>query len=413
MNSDQILYLIIGILTFDFALEQFLDYRNYKSIGKTLPSIVSDVYEAEKYKKSQRYQKETARFSFLTSTVSFVLYIVVLSFGILGKVDEYLANYIDNNILRGVAFLGLSFIVSDVLTIPFQWYKTFIIEEKYGFNKSTISIFIVDKLKGYFLTALIGGGLISLLLYLIVEIGEHFWLYFWMVAAVFMLLINMFYTSWIVPLFNKLTPLEDGELRSAIENYSKKAKFELTNIFVIDGSKRSNKANAYFSGIGPRKKVVLYDTLINNHTTEELVAVLAHEVGHFKKKHIVWSLIISIFQIGLTLFILSQFIFQPTLSVALGAKGISYHLNLIAFGMLFSPISTIIGLLMNIFSRKNEYEADAFAAETSSASSLQLALKKLSSDNLSNLTPDAAYVFFHHSHPPLIKRLEALKRFST
>ena len=300
-------------------------------------------------------------------------------------------------------------IVSDLLTIPFQWYGTFVIEEKYGFNKTTVKTFITDKLKGYVLGALIGGAMLSVLIYLINSIGPDFWMWFGILAATFILFVNMFYTSLILPLFNKLTPLAEGELKTSIEEFARKINFPLDNIFVMDGSKRSAKANAFFSGIGKKKKIVLYDTLINNHTTEELVAVLAHEVGHFKKKHIIWSYLISIIQIFFVLFVLSKMVFNENLSIALGGSQQAIHLNLIAFGILFSPISSIIGLLMSMLSRKNEFEADAYAKETFDGKALSNALKKLSVDSLSNLYPHPAYVFFHYSHPPLIQRLEALK----
>ncbi len=297
---------------------------------------------------------------------------------------------------------------SDILTIPFQWYSTFVIEEKYGFNKTTVKTFISDKLKGYMLGALIGGGLLGAMIYLVNTIGPNFWIWFAILATAFMLFMNMFYTTLILPLFNKLTPLADGELKTAIEDFSRKINFPITNIFVIDGSKRSKKANAFFSGIGKKKKIVLYDTLIANHTTEELVAVLAHEVGHYKKKHIVWSLVLSVVQIVFTLFVLSLMVFNENLSLALGGQAQAIHLNLLAFTILFSPISAVTGLFMNAYSRKNEFEADAFAKKAYSGKALADALKKLSVDNLSNLYPHPAYVFFHYSHPPLLKRLERI-----
>ncbi len=219
----------------------------------------------------------------------------------------------------------------------------------------------------------------------------------------------MFYTSLIVPLFNKLTPLPEGELKSAIEAFAVKINFPLDNILVIDGSKRSKKANAFFAGIGKRKKIVLYDTLIANHTIEELVAVLAHEVGHYKKNHIIWGYVLSVIQIVFTLWVLSLLLFNPAVSMALGGTTLSVHLNLLAFGILFSPISSITGLLMNMYSRKNEFEADAYALETYDGRALANALKKLSVDSLSNLYPHPVYVFFHYSHPPLLKRLDALR----
>lgn len=269
--------------------------------------------------------------------------------------------------------------------------------------------FIIDKLKGYALGALIGGLLVSVLIYLIQQIGPSFWIWFGVMAAAFVLFINMFYTSFIVPLFNTLTPLPGGELKAAIESFAAKINFPLDNIFVMDGSKRSAKANAFFSGIGKKKKIVLYDTLIKNHSTEELVAVLAHEVGHFKKKHIIWSYLLSIIQIFFTLFILSLMVFNKDLSIALGGSLQAIHLNLLAFGILFSPISGITGLLMSLYSRKNEFEADAYARQTYSGKALTDALKKLSVDSLSNLYPHPLYVFFRYSHPPLLKRLKAIQ----
>jgi STE24 endopeptidase len=258
------------------------------------------------------------------------------------------------------------------------------------------------------LTAIIGGGLLALLIYLVRAIGPDFWILFAVIASLFIVFMNMFYASLIVPLFNKLTVLPDGELKSAIASFAKKVDFPLGNIYVIDGSKRSRKANAFFSGIGRKKKIVLYDTLINNHSTEELVAVLAHEVGHYKKKHIVWSLALSILQVTFTLWILSLMVYNENLSLALGGAQYAIHLNLFAFAILFSPISGATGLLMTVYSRKNEFEADAFARTNYDGRALANALKKLSVDSLSYLFPHPWYVFFHYSHPPLLKRLESI-----
>lgn len=305
-------------------------------------------------------------------------------------------------------FFGVVGLASDILTLPFQWYATFVIEERYGFNRTTLQTFITDKLKGYLLAALIGGGLLALLIYLVRAIGPDFWIWFALIASAFIVFMNMFYTSLIVPLFNKLTVLPEGELKSAISAFAEKVDFPLGNIYVIDGSKRSGKANAFFSGIGRKKKIVLYDTLIANHSIEELVAVLAHEVGHYKKKHIVWGLALSILQITFTLWILSLMVYNENLSFALGGAEYAIHLNLLAFAILFSPISGVAGLLMTWYSRKNEYEADAFARTHYSGPALANALKKLSVDSLSYLFPHPWYVFFHYSHPPLLKRLESI-----
>jgi len=410
MQPGALLIVLIALTSLDFITELILDYINLKYQKTELPEELKGIYNEEEFKKSQEYLKANSKFGFISSTFSFILMIAVLSTGLLGCIEESLRGSTGSSILEGLFFFGILFIVSDLLNMPFSIYHTFVIEEKFGFNKTTAKTFIIDKLKGYVLTAIVGGLVLGLLLWLVEKLGTNFWIYFWIFISLFLLLVNMFYTSIIVPLFNKLVPLGAGELREAIENYSKKNNFSLTNIFVIDGSKRSSKANAFFSGIGSRKKIVLYDTLINNHTQGELVAVLAHEVGHYKKKHVIIGLILSILQVGVMLFILSLLIFNPNLSYAFGDSQLSIPLNLIAFGILYSPISHITGLLMNIISRKHEYEADAFAANTSANIELQNALKKLSVNNLSNLTPHPAYVFMHYSHPPLLDRLRELKK---
>lgn len=410
MLPQTILLIILFLVIASYAFETFLTWLNAKSQPADISDSVAAFYDREKYKRSQQYHRHLTNFSFLASGFSFLLSVLMLAFGGFGWLDSVLRPYIHNDILLALAFFGILTIASDLLTIPFQWYSTFVIEERYGFNKTTIKTFITDKLKGYLLGAIIGGGLISLLIWLVQLIGPDFWILFSLLAAIIILLVNMFYTTLFLPLFNKLTPLEAGELKTAIESFSRKINFPLDNIFVIDGSKRSNKANAFFSGIGKKKKIVLYDTLIANHTTDELVAVLAHEVGHFKKKHIIWGYILSVVQVIFTLFVLSRMVFNENVSLALGGSELAIHLNLLAFGILFSPISGLTGLFMSLYSRKNEFEADAYAKETFSGAALASALKKLSVDNLSDLYPHPWYVFFHYSHPPLLKRLEAIER---
>jgi STE24 endopeptidase len=408
MTPQTILYIIIAISTISYLFGELLDYLNLKSQRTDIPNEIASFYDRTKYLKSLDYHRELTRFGFLTSAFSFALSLTMLVAGGFGWLDSLLRPLISNEILLALAFFGILVIVSDLLTIPFQLYSTFVIEEKYGFNKTTVKTFLLDKLKGYLLGAVIGAPLLALLIYLIQVIGPNFWIWFALIAAAFMLFMNMFYTSLILPLFNKLTPLPDGELKSAIQTFAQKINFPLDNIFVIDGSKRSNKANAFFSGIGKKKKIVLYDTLIERHTTDELVAVLAHEVGHFKKKHIIWGFALSIAQVFFTLFILSLMVYNQSLSLALGGSQQAIHLNLIAFTILFAPISGITGLLMSMYSRKNEYEADAYARENYNGTALADALKRLSVDSLSNLYPHPMYVFFHYSHPPLLKRLAAL-----
>lgn len=413
MDASSLLYLIIGIIVFDYLLDQSLDWLNLKHSKETLPVRLSDVYEKAEYEKSQRYHNTQARFSFLSSAFSLIISLSLLWFGGFGYLDGLLRPFFENEILLSLAFFGALFVLTDIINIPFQWYSVFVIEEKFGFNKTTPKTFVLDKLKGYVLGILIGGVLGYILLWLIQELGADFWLYALGVMGLFILMANLFYTSLIMPLFNKLTPLADGALKEKIEIYAKGVSFPLDNIFVIDGSKRSTKANAFFSGLGKKKKVVLYDTLIEKQSEEELIAVLAHEVGHFKKKHIVLSLVLSFAQMSAMLYVLSLLVLNADLSVALGGETMAVHLNLIAFALLFSPISRLTGLGMNILSRKNEFEADAYAAQTYAAEPLQESLKKLSVTSLSNLSPHPWYVFMHHSHPPLIQRLEALDRYKS
>jgi STE24 endopeptidase len=413
MEASSLLTIIIAIVAINFVLEQFLEVLNRNSKQDQLPEELQGVYDAEKYRQSLDYRRANDRFHTITSAFSFALYVSLLATGFFGWLDTQLQPYFENPVWLALAYFGVLFLASDILTIPFQLYSNFVIEEKFGFNKMTLKTFWTDKLKGYLLTILLGGLLAGTFLYLVISIGQNFWLYFWAIAAVVMILLNMFYTSIFVPLFNKLVPLQEGALRTAIERYSQEVDFPIKNIFVIDGSKRSSKSNAFFSGIGKQKKVVLYDTLIENHSTEELVAVIAHEVGHYKKKHILSGLLFSVLQVGFTLFVLSLLIFNEQLSLALGADSLAIHINLIAFGILFSPISTITGLMMNVWSRKNEFEADAYAATTYRGESLVNALKKLSAHNMSNLQPHPWYVFFHYSHPPLLQRLRAIRQHTT
>ena len=296
-----------------------------------------------------------------------------------------------------------------ILTTPFSYYKTFVIEERFGFNKSTPALFFMDKLKGLLMTIIVGGGLLALVIWFYQISGSLFWLYAWILFAVFAIVTNMFYARLIVPLFNKQTPLRDGGLRNKIESYATSVGFKLKNIFVIDGSKRSTKANAYFSGFGSEKRITLYDTLINDLEEEEIVAVLAHEVGHYRKNHIIINLFMSLLLTGFTLWLLGLFVSQEVFSLAIGVEKPSFHAGLVAFGILYAPISGITGFLMSVLSRKFEYQADNFAKETYAAQPLITSLKKLSRNSLSNLTPHPLYVKLHYSHPTLLQRYRNLK----
>lgn len=410
MTPEIILYVIIGIVGVGFVIDQVLDYLNLKHENAPLPNLLSGIYTNEEHQKSISYHKDLHNFQLISGLVTTVVTLLVLSMGWYGWLNNYLKAYTTDPMWLALLFLGVIFFITDLFSLPFQLYGTFVIEQKYGFNKSTIKLFFVDKIKTYLLGGIVGGVLAAVLFNLISSIGPSFWWMFWLVMIVFMLVINMFYTSLIMPLFNKLTPLGEGSLKQKIEDYCKKVEFPLSNIYVIDGSKRSSKANAFFSGIGKKKKVVFYDTLLNNHSEEELLAIFAHEVGHYKRKHIYSNLVIGIAQTGLLLFVLSKVVFSESLSMALGAGEKSFHLNVIAFTILFTPISTLIGIMFNSISRKNEYEADDYARDTTNKNDLAEALKKLSEKNLSNLNPHPLYVFVHYSHPPMLQRLQHLLR---
>ena len=409
MDKSLVFYCILFILIGEFILATVMNYLNAKRFKDPIPKDLSDVYNTEEYAKSQDYKLTNYKFGIFTSIFSLTLILLFLFFGGFAWVDNLAQSQSENIIIQALIFFGIIMIGSDILNIPFSYYQTFIIEEKFGFNKTSKATFFVDKLKQWAMTVVVGGGILSLVIWFFQWAGTNFWLYTWALVAVFTLFMNLFYSKLIVPLFNKQEPLEAGSLKEKIENYAAQVGFDLKNIFVINGSKRSTKANAYFSGFGKEKRVTLYDTLINDLEEEEIVAVLAHEIGHYKKKHIIFNLATSILLTGLMLLILSLFINNPEVSLAIGVNRPSFHAALIGFGILYSPISEITGLLMNVFSRKFEYQADDYAKHTYAALPLVTSLKKLSKNSLSNLTPHPAYVFMHYSHPPLIDRIRSLK----
>ncbi|WP_276166199.1 M48 family metallopeptidase [Zobellia alginiliquefaciens] len=403
-------YIIITILVLQFILETVLDRLNAQRYNDPVPEELNDVFDQAEYKKSQKYKKTNYNFGLITSSFSFILTLGFLIFGGFEWVDQMVRSVTTEPIPMALMFFGIIMIGSDIVTLPLSYYSTFVIEEKFGFNKTTKSTFFLDKIKGWLMMAVVGGAILSLIIWFFQLTGSYFWIYAWGLVAVFTIFMNLFYSKIIVPLFNKQTPLEEGSLKTKIETFAKNVGFELNNIFVIDGSKRSTKANAYFSGFGKEKRVTLYDTLINDLEEEEIVAVLAHEVGHYKKKHIIFNLIASVMLTGVTLFVLSLFVNNPAVSAAIGVSQPSFHAALIGFAILYSPISEITGLIMNHFSRKFEYQADDYAKDTYAALPLITSLKKLSKNSLSNLTPHPAFVFMHYSHPTLLDRIQNLKR---
>ena len=409
MDKTFVFYCIIFILIGEFILATVMNYLNAKRFKDPIPNDLSDVYNTKEYEKSQAYKLSNYKFGIVTSIFSLALILSFLFFGGFAWVDEVALEFSDNIILQALIFFGIIMIGSDILNTPFTYYRTFVIEEKFGFNKTTHKTFLIDKLKQWAMTVIIGGGILSLVIWFFQYAGTNFWIYTWGLITVFTLFMNLFYSKLIVPLFNKQEPLEAGSLKEKIEKYAAQVGFDLQHIFVINGSKRSTKANAYFSGFGKEKRVTLYDTLINDLEEDEIVAVLAHEIGHYKRKHIIFNLSTSILLTGFMLFLLSLFINNPEVSLAIGVDRPSFHAALIGFGILYSPVSEITGLLMNYFSRKFEYQADDYAKNTYAAIPLVSSLKKLSKNSLSNLTPHPAYVFMHYSHPPLIDRIRNLK----
>ena len=417
MTAQLWFFIIISLVIFNYLFSNLLDYINHRNWKDEIPNELKDFYDKEKYKKAKNYALSKNKISLFSSSLSFLLVISLIVFNGYGIIDQFVSSsisrffaslQISSNFIQSGIFFLILFILNSFISIPFSYYNTFVIEEKFGFNKTTKLTFFIDIIKSTLLSFFIGGILLFLALYLYENLNDGFWLWLWIGLSLLMILINMFYADLIVPIFNKLTPLDDGELRNKIEKYSKDVGYLLKNIYVIDGSKRSTKANAFFSGLGPRKTIALYDTLIEKHSENELVAVLAHEVGHFKKKHIFSGLIMSIIQIGIMSFFFELCLKLPEISIALGGSESSFHLGLVGFSIIFSPISILSGIIMNYKSRKNEFEADAYAKETFNGEDLSLALKKLSVDSLSKIYPHPLYVFFHYSHPPLIQRLRAL-----
>ena len=406
------IYAIIILVTiiFSFILDLISNWLNLKALDPKLPDEFQDVFDAEKYRKSQEYTKVNTRFGFITSIFGLALTLVFWFAGGFDYLDQIVRGWNLHFIWTGLLFIAILMFAKSFVSLPFSIYHTFVIEEKFGFNKTTVKTFILDMVKGVGLGILLGGPLLAGLLAFFQYTGDYAWLYAWAATTAFTLIVQFIAPTWIMPLFNKFTPLEDGELRQTIMDYAKKVNFSLQNLFVMDGSKRSSKSNAFFTGFGKNKRIALFDTLIEKHTVKELLLVLAHEIGHYKKKHIIKSMIISVLHMGIMFYLLSIFLNHKGLFDAFYMQEMSIYAGLIFFGMLYSPVEMILSVFMQIFSRKNEFEADHYAAETTKDSQSMIdALKKLSVDNLSNLTPHPFYVFLNYSHPPVLQRINALK----
>ena len=410
MSSETIFFIIVVFLCLDFVLERVLESLNSKHMSPVLPDSLKGIYEEKEYSRFQSYKRENGRLDSWSSGVGFVVMIVFLVAGGFGWYNSWVVSLTDSVVWQTILFVvGLS-VVSSVLDIPFDYYATFRIEEKYGFNKTTRRVYWLDTVKELFLSLVLGGVLLALVVWFYTWAGTYFWLYAWGAVTLFSVFMAMFYSQLIVPLFNKQTPLQEGSLRNKIQAFAGKVGFKLDNIYVIDGSKRSTKANAYFTGLGPKKRVVLYDTLIDELTEEEIVAVLAHEVGHYKKRHTLRSMVVSVIQMGVLFWLFSLCVNNVALSEALGGDRAYFQMGLIAFAILYSPVNLILGVGMNVWSRNNEYEADAFAARYYEGDYLVSGLKKISVKSLSNLTPHPLYESIYYSHPSLLKRIDAIKR---
>lgn len=409
INPETLFNVLITIIVLNFLKDSILDYLNSTYFNNEIPEIISDIYDNEKYLKSQEYKKTQYKFNRISSIYSLLILLLFFYFDGFLIVDNYCRSLFDSEIVISLSFFGIIYFGNDILSIPFSLYYTFIIEERFGFNKTSFKTFITDKLKSWLLTILFGGGILCFIILQFESVGQNFWIVAWTFMSILTVLIQGLYAQVIVPLFNKQTKLEDGELKSEIEKYSTNVGFNLSNIFVIDGSKRSTKANAYFSGFGKQKRVTLYDTLINKLNKEQIVAVIAHEIGHYKKNHIIFNLLFSIIQTGIMLYILSLLIYMPIFSEALNIENHSFHIALVTFSILYTPISEISSLIFNLFSRKFEYEADEYADKSFDGKYLIQALKVLTKDSLSNLTPHPKYVWWHYSHPTLLERINQLR----
>lgn len=402
-------FIILIALLGSYALEIVSDLLTLSSLQNEPPEELKDLYDPKEYQKSQEYTRERIRFGFMHSTANLIVILTFWFAGGFNFLDQLLRSYGWAEMTTGIVFIGTLFLGSALINLPFSIYSTFVLEEKFGFNKTTWKIFLADKIKGLFLGIILGLPLLMAILWFFEAAGSAAWLYGWATVTAFTLIIQYIAPVWILPLFNKFTPLEEGVLKQTILNYAQSVQYPLKDILVMDGSKRSAKANAFFTGWGENKRIALFDTMLGKYSVEEILAVVAHEVGHCKLKHTIKGTITSVLSTGVLFYLLSVFIKNPELFEAFGMAHISTYAGLVFFGMLYTPIEVFLSIVMNIFSRKYEYEADRYSAETTGHGDyLIAALKKLSVHNLTNLTPHPLSVFLYYSHPPLKDRIRAL-----
>ncbi len=409
MNGYLIFILIVIIGT--YLLELIIELLNLKHISPELPAEFKDTYDEERYKKSQYYLRDNTVSGLVNKTFFTLVSLALILFGGFNFIDQLARSFSFGPIITGLIFTGILVIILQVLDIPFDLYDTFVIENRYGFNKTTLKTYILDMIKGALLGVILGGIVFVCILWFFDKFPVWAWLYSWIALTAFQLFISFIAPVVIMPIFNKFVPLDNEELVHAVKEYADSQNFKMKGLFKMDGSKRSTKSNAYFTGFGRFRRIVLFDTLIEKHTIDELVSILAHEMGHYKKNHILKTIIITILTTGVMFFLLSLFINNPGLFRAFSMENISIYASLVFFGFIYAPVSEIISILANCLSRKHEYEADAYAVKTGNKpESMISALKKLSVDNLSNLSPHPAMVFLKYSHPPVLKRIEEIRK---
>ncbi len=407
------LLVILLILILSFLLEFGVSLLNVSSLNPQLPNEFETTFDDHDYSKSQNYTRATTSFALIESFFSLVLTLLFLLYGGFNYVDIWVRDFGFGQIVTGLIYIGSLAMLSFMVNLPFSVYRTFVIEERFGFNRTTLKTFIMDIIKGCLLAILLGAPLLTLILWFFINSVDYGWFYCWIGVVAFSIIIQFLAPILIMPLFNKFSPLESGSLQDRILRYTTQQQFKSKGIFTMDGSKRSSKLNAFFTGFGKFRKIVFYDTLLKKLTEPEIVAVLAHEMGHFKLKHIIQMLLSSIIQTGIMFYLLSFFLGNKELSAAFFMSHTSIYSSLVFFGFLYSPLNLIVSILFNYMSRKNEYAADEFAARTTGSAELLITgLKKLSQANLSNLTPHPLMVFLHYSHPPVLSRIENLRQFS-
>jgi len=406
------LVIVIALLG-EYALSVLSSTLNFRSLSPTVPPEFSDVFDADRYARSQEYTRSHTRFGLVRNSVSLVVILTLWQVGGFDWLDRGLRGLGYGPIRTGLLYFGSLGLGSQLVSLPFRLYGTFAIEARYGFNRATLTTFIADSLKGIILTIVLGGTLMTGVLFFFQWAGSSAWLWCWIASTLFLLVVQFVAPTWIMPLFNTFTPLQAGSLRESIVGYAESVAFPLRDIFVVDGSKRSSKANAFFTGFGGNKRIGLFDTLVEKYSVPELVAVVAHEVGHYQKGHLLKNLVLQVAYLGGLFFVLSLVLQRQELFEAFSMTETSVYAGLVFFGLLFAPVELALSMYVNAVSRKNEFEADAFAAKTTGhGEHLVTALKKLSADSLANLTPHPLDVFLHHSHPPVLQRITALRRVS-